>query len=53
MVEHLNVDQREGGLQRARKDFVGVARLRDARGMVVLGNNATRTAFLASRCFYQ
>ena len=35
MVEHLDVDQGEGGLERARKDFVGVARLRYTRGVVV------------------
>jgi len=35
MVEHLNVDQGEGRLERARKDFVGVARLRYTRGVVV------------------
>src|SRR6266581_5013221 len=42
MIEHLDVDECERGFQRSREDLVGVARLGDARRMVV---RESRTAY--------
>src|SRR6266704_5776469 len=42
MVEHLDVDERERGFQRSREDLVGVARLGDARGVVVSEDHGGR-----------
>src|SRR5579864_1479682 len=50
MVEHLDIDQRQGPLQRARENLVGMAWLRDARRMVVREDRRRRVA--AQRAFH-
>src|SRR6266699_2539170 len=50
MIEHLDVDECERGFQRSREDLVGVARLGDARRMVVREDH--RGGIVLERAFH-
>src|SRR4029077_5022184 len=50
MIEHLDVDEREGGFQRSRESSVAGARLGDARRMVVREDH--RCGIVLERAFH-